>query len=86
MVKYTALPAITGKQLIKLLRKDGWKIHRRTRHGIALIKVMSDRTRVTIVQDTRAPLPDGTISKILGQDQTGIGKRGLLNLINKYGI
>ena len=85
-MKYTKLPAITGKQLIKLLQKDGWIAHRRTRHGIALVKKIGDRTRVAIIQDTRAILPDGTVSKILGQDQTGIGKRGLLDLVNEYGL
>ena len=86
MVKYTKLPAISGKKLIKLLQKDGWIIHRRTRHGIALIKVVSGRTRTTIVQNTRAIIPDGTLSDILGRKQTGIGRNGLLELVNKYGI
>lgn len=86
MVKYTKLPAISGRKLIKLLQKDGWIIHRRTRHGVALVKVMGNRKRVTIIQDTRATLPDGTLSEILGQKQTGTGKRGLLNLVNKFGI
>ena len=86
MAKYTKPPAISGKRLIKLLQQDGWIVHRRTRHGVALKKVMGDRTRVTVVQDTRAILPDGTLSKILGQDQTRIGKKGLLDLIDKYGI
>ncbi len=86
MPKYTRLPAISGKKLIKLLQKDGWIIHRRTHHGVALRNKIGDRTRVTVVQDTKATLPDGTLSKILGQDQTRIGKKGLLDLINKYGI
>lgn len=86
MPKYTRLPSITGKKLIKLLQKDGWICHRRTRHGVALKKAMSNHTKITIVQDTRATLPDGTLSKILSQDQTGIGKRGLLKIINKYGL
>jgi len=85
-MKYTKLPAISGKKLIKLLRQDGWEIHRRTRHGIALIKAVGGRTRTTIVQDTRASIPDGTLSDILGQKQTGIGKKGLLELVNKYGV
>jgi len=85
-MKYTKLPAITGKQLIKLLQKDGWVIHRRTRHGVALKKVIENCTRVTVVQDTRASLPDGTLSKILGRSQTGIGSSGLLDLANKYGL
>lgn len=86
MTKYTKLPTITGKKLIKLLQKDGWIIHRRTRHGVALIKDIGGRTRTTIVQDTRAIIPDGTLSDILGPKQTKIGKRGLLELANKYGI
>lgn len=86
MVKYTKLPAISGKKLIRLLLRDRWTIHRRTRHGIALIKATGDHTRVAVIQDTRADLPDGTLSKILGRDQTGIGKKGLLDLINKYGL
>ena len=69
-----------------LLEKDGWIIHRRTRHGIALIKDVNGRTKTTIVQDTRATIPDGTLSDILGPKQTGIGKKGLLELANKYGI
>jgi predicted RNA binding protein YcfA (HicA-like mRNA interferase family) len=86
MAKYSRLPAITGKQLIKLLQKDGWIWHRRARHGVALIKAMSDRIRITIVQDTRAIIPEGTLLDILGQKQTGIRKKGLLELANKYGI
>ena len=86
MTKYTKLPTISGKKLIKLLQKDGWVIQRRTRHGIALIKVIGDRTRATIVQDTRASIPEGTLSDILGTKQTGIGKRGLLELVNKHGL
>lgn len=85
MPKYTKLPAITGKQLIKLLKKDGWTVGRKAKHGIALTKAFSNRTRVTFVPDTRASLPEGTLQDILSTDQTGIGKRGLLDLINKYG-
>jgi len=84
--KYTKIPALSGKKLIKLLEKDGWEFHRRTRHGIALIKTVNNRTNITIVQDTRAIIPEGTLLDILGQKQTGIGKKGLLKLVNKYGI
>lgn len=86
MPKYTTLPAITGKQLIKLLKKDGWAVGRRAKHGITLTKAFPDRTRVTFVPDTRASLPEGTLQAILSTDQTDIGKRGLLDLINKSGI
>jgi predicted RNA binding protein YcfA (HicA-like mRNA interferase family) len=83
--KYTQLPSISGKKLIKLLQKAGWIIHGRTRHGVALRKHIADRTRVTIVPDTNAPLDDGTLSAILGFKQTNIGKKGLLDLVNKFG-
>jgi len=86
MPKYTRLPAISGKKLIKLLTKAGWVVHGRTKHGVALKKPFADRTRVTIVPDTKAILPDGTLSQILGHKQTGIGKAGLLELVNKFGI
>ena len=86
MPRYTRLPALSGKKLINLLEKDGWSAMCRTRHGVALIKKIGDRTRVTIVQDTRAIIPEGTISDILSQKQTGIGKKGLLELVNTYGI
>ncbi len=80
---YTVVPAISGKQLIRLLKKDGWVEGRRTKHGIALTKPIGERTKVTIIPDTRAPLPEGTLQAILGIKQTGIGKRGLLELLNR---
>jgi len=80
------LPAITGKQLIKLLKKDSWTEGRKARHGKCLTKKFGDRTRVTFVPETRASLPPGTLSDILSVKQTGLGKYGLLNLIDKYGI
>ena len=80
---YTVIPAISGIQLIKLLEKDGWVKGRRTRHGIALTKFIGERTKVTVIPDTRAPLPEGTLRAILGTKQTGIGKRGLLELLNR---
>jgi len=83
---YTSIPAITGKQLIKLLQKDRWVVGRRTNHGISLTKPTGKRIKVTVVPDTRASLPIGTLQKILGVKQTGIGKKGLLDLLNKYGV
>ncbi len=78
--------AITGKQLIKLLQKDDWVISRYARHGVSMAKSFSDRTRVTVVPDSRASLPTGTLLHILGPKQTRIGKKGLNDLIAKYGI
>jgi len=86
MTKYTKLPAISGKKLIKLLRKDGWIPKRQAQHGVALAKTTINRIRVTVIPDTSASLDEGTLAAILGSKQTGIGKRRLLDLINKFGL
>ncbi len=86
MKKYTKLPAISGKKLIKLLQKDGWIVKRQAQHGVALAKAISDRTKVTVVPNSVEPLDEGTLLAILGSKQTSIGKKGLLDLVNKFGI
>lgn len=86
MKKYTKLPAISGKKLIKLLRRDDWEVKRQAQHGVALAKTSGDRTRVTVIPDTSASLDEGTLGAILGPKQSDIRKKGLLDLINKYGI
>jgi len=83
---YTEVPAITGKQLIKLLSKDGWKPGRKATHGITLTKYINGRTKVAFIPDTRASLGTGTLFGILGSKQTGIGREGIINLLNKYGL
>jgi predicted RNA binding protein YcfA (HicA-like mRNA interferase family) len=80
------LPRISGKQLIRLAVKDGWIVKRRARHGVALSKKFADRTRVTVIPDTRVELDEGTLSAIIGHKQMGIGKHGLLELIDEYGL
>ena len=80
------LQRIGGKQLIKLAVKDGWIIKRRARHGVALSKKFGDRSRVTVIPDSRAELDEGTLSAIIGYKQMGLGKGGLFELINKYGL
>jgi len=83
---YTSLPAITGRQLIKLLKKDGWLIGRKANHGRTLYKDCGDRKIVTFVPEKSSILPDITLSQILGIKQTGLGKKGLLDLLNTYGL
>jgi len=77
--------SISGKKLIKLAVKDGWVEKRRAKHGVALAKKFSDKTRVTVIPFTRAPLDEGTLSAILGSKQMGIGKKGLAEMVKKYG-
>lgn len=81
------LPAIKGKQLIRLLQKDGWEFKRRCTHGVFLIKLLPDgRILVTVVPDKRSPLPAGTLADILGPKQTQLGRHGLAALIKKHGL
>jgi len=79
-------PVLSGRQLVRLLEKDGWSVGRRAKHGITLTKSFGDHTKVTFVPDTRASLPLGTLMAILSPKQTGIGRKGLANLIDKHGI
>jgi len=83
-LKYTSLPAITGKELIGILKRDGWQVGRKATHGISLTKYIGDRTRVTVIPDTRASLDRGTLMAILGNKQTGLGRKGLLRLLGKH--
>jgi predicted RNA binding protein YcfA (HicA-like mRNA interferase family) len=82
-----SLPAITGRQLIRLLKLDAWEEGRRMNHGRSLHKMFPDgRTRVTIVPDKQSPLPTGTLAAILGPKQTGIGRDGLAALVREHGL
>ena len=80
------LPAVSGKQLIKLLTSDDWVEGRKARHGTALTKKYGDTTRVTVVPNKKASLPEGTLRAILGPKQTHLGSNGLERLIRKYGL
>jgi predicted RNA binding protein YcfA (HicA-like mRNA interferase family) len=86
MKKYTKLPAITGRQLIRLLKKDGWQVVRTCLHGLSLMKDMAGKRRITTVQDSNESLPKGTLNAILSEKQTGLGHNGLRDLLNKYGL
>jgi predicted RNA binding protein YcfA (HicA-like mRNA interferase family) len=46
-LKYQKIPALTGLELIKLLKKDGWIEHRQATHGIALVKRFKEGTKIT---------------------------------------
>ena len=86
MKKYTKLPAITGRQLIRLLKKDDWRVIRTCLHGLSLMKDVAGKRRVTTVQDSHESLPKGTLAAILSEKQTGLGHSGLRDLLNKYGL
>lgn len=82
-----SLPAITGKQLVKILEKDGWKNNGRTNHGISMSKNIDGEFKVTIIPTKKnTSIPDGTLGSILGVKQTCIGKDGLRKMIKEYGL
>jgi len=81
------LPTISGNQLIKLLKKDGFVEKRKAKHGVALAKTLPDgRKIVTYVPQKNDDLPDTTLGQILGMKQTRLERKGLERLIKKFGI
>jgi len=83
---YTKLPAITGKQLIRLFEQDSWEVGKHATHGLSMTKRFGDRTKVVFVPDKAESLPTGTLLQIIGPKQAGLGKKGLLRLITKHGL
>lgn len=81
-----SLPAITGNQLIKLLAKGGWQVKRHATHGVSMSKKVGNRNLVTVIPSKDDSLPPGTLSAILGPKQTKLGRKGLSNLIDTYGL
>ena len=80
------IPALRGRQLLRLLVADGWEEVRDAPHGKWLKKKFRDGTRFTTVKGTGAKIPGGTLNQILSPKQTGLGKRGLRRLIDKHGL
>ena len=80
------LPTLTGRQLYRLLIADGWEVRRRSNHGLFLTKQFENRTRTTVIKNTGRDVPNGTLSAILSQRQTGLGRDGLIRLIERHGL
>ncbi len=78
----------SGKQLIKLLRKAGWTEGGRRTHGIFFSRRFPGEAipRSTVVPDKSEPLADTTLGAILGVRQTGLGRSGLRDLIERFGL
>ena len=73
--------AISGKELIRYLLRDGWVVERDAQHGLFLRK----GHRTTVIRNTSESLRPGTLSAIIGDDQTGLGREGLEDLIRRRG-
>ena len=83
----TKTPTITGLQLIRLLELDDWiRREKQTEHGVFFHKRVGGAFLSTTIPPKNDPIPDGTLSAILGSKQTKLGKDGLRDLIEKHGI
>ena len=71
--------SISGRELLRLLERDGWVSGGRRRHGIFLSKRFPGERmpRTTVIPDKSSDLPNGTLRAILGNKQTGLGFAGL---------
>ena len=81
---------ITARELVRLLLRDGWTDEGPSRHGVKLSKLDGDRRRVTQIPTKKlrsrsAILPQGTLRAILSDRQTGLGKKGLQRLLDRFG-
>jgi len=79
------LPALSGQELARLLERDGWIYRGTSRHGRSYAKRVRGEWRVTVIPMNPGSLPKGTLHAILSEKQTGLGRRGLRRLLNKYG-
>lgn len=80
------IPALSGAQLFLLLKCDGWKPHSCSDAHVSVKKRIEGRYVVAPIPMSNASLPQGTLSGILGSKETRIGRRGLVRLLNKYGL
>ncbi|MCX6024185.1 MAG: hypothetical protein NTZ05_21125 [Chloroflexi bacterium] len=79
---------ITGPQLQRLLRLDGWTEAGRRTHGTYFSKRFPGESmpRSTVIMNKDDPLRDKTLGDVLSAKQTGLGRRGLQELIDRYSI
>jgi predicted RNA binding protein YcfA (HicA-like mRNA interferase family) len=75
------LPAISGKELMGLLEKDGWVKVRQSTHGVAYTKMIQGVPVITTIQNRGKSLAKGTLAAILGPKQTQLGRDGLKRLM-----
>ena len=74
---------ISGRELMRLLERDGWVRGGRRTHGILYSKRFPGEAhpRSTIIPDISTPLKPATLGAILSVKQTGLGSAGLRNLL-----
>ncbi|MYA62276.1 MAG: type II toxin-antitoxin system HicA family toxin [Dehalococcoidia bacterium] len=76
---------ISGRELMRLLERDGWISGGRRTHGIFYYKRFPRESmpRSTVIPDKSSPLPRTTLGAILSLKQTGLGSAGLRSLMDR---
>lgn len=76
---------VTGRELMRLLERDGWVSGGRRTHGIYYSKRFPGELhpRTTLVPDTSTPLSPGILGAILSVRQTRLGSAGLRALMRR---
>lgn len=71
---------------MRLLEQDGWTPGGRRNHGVFYSRRFPGErnSRHTVIPDKSDPLPPTTLGAILSVKQTGLGRVGLQDLIDRY--
>ena len=78
------IPAISGKRLVRLFERAGWRRVWVAPHGVVFDRHCADGTyRFTTIPNKSRSLAPATLSRILRQ--SGLGRAGLLKLIEEHG-
>ena len=77
---------ISGRELMRLLEREGWTPVGRRNHGILYSRRFPGERfpRSTVIPDNTKPLVPTTLGVILSVKQTGLGRVGLQDLIDKH--
>ncbi|GEM_PF-716348 len=75
------LPQLSGNELIRLYKENGWVADGRRTHGLALVKELHGERIVVIIPTKNRPLKDRTLNGIIGPKQSRVGRAGLLAML-----
>ncbi len=77
--------AVTGPQLVRLLKLDGWVEDEYRTDGLAMTKP-GHYPVIVPIKKGNATLPDTILGRILSVKQSGLGKAWLREMIKKHGV
>lgn len=80
------IPSLSGADLIKLLKSDGWISKGKSTHGETLYKNVDGKNIYTTIPKKYKKMPNKILGQILSPKQTNLGRDGLLEIIEKNKI